>query len=180
MGDLQPGRLLHHPDDGGDAARAAGKTDIQTAEQAAEALKPIAGECGVLPVQPRHHRHRPARRAGAGGLGRLCRRRGARLAHRARAHRRARPRPFYAVIALAIAARRRASTSSPLDPIKALIWSAVLNGVIAVPIMAAMMIVATPRKLMGAFVAARWQRRARLGQRRRCMAAAAVAMFVLM
>ena len=64
---------------------AAGKTDIQTAEQAAEALKPIAGDAafflfslgligtGLLAVP------------GAGGLGRLCRRRGARLAHRARA-----------------------------------------------------------------------------------------------
>ena len=30
---------------------------------------------------------------------------------------------------------------SPIDPIKALFWSAVINGVIAVPIMAAMMVV---------------------------------------
>lgn len=32
---------------------------------------------------------------------------------------------------------------SPLDPIKALVWSAVINGVIAVPILVAMMIVAS-------------------------------------
>ena len=32
---------------------------------------------------------------------------------------------------------------SPLDPIKALFWSAVINGVIVVPILVAMMIVAS-------------------------------------
>ncbi|MDB5672742.1 MAG: iron transporter [Alphaproteobacteria bacterium] len=42
---------------------------------------------------------------------------------------------------------------SPLDPIKALFWSAVINGIAAVPIMAAMMVVVTRRKLMGKFVA---------------------------
>ena len=38
---------------------------------------------------------------------------------------------------------------SNLNPIQALLWSAVLNGVAAVPIMAAMMIVASSRKIMG-------------------------------
>jgi Mn2+/Fe2+ NRAMP family transporter len=42
---------------------------------------------------------------------------------------------------------------SPIDPIKALYWSAVLNGVIAVPIMAALMVVAGSRKRMGKFCA---------------------------
>jgi Mn2+/Fe2+ NRAMP family transporter len=42
---------------------------------------------------------------------------------------------------------------SPLDPIKALFWSAVINGIAAVPLMAAMMVVATRRTLMGKFVA---------------------------
>ena len=42
---------------------------------------------------------------------------------------------------------------SPIDPIKALFWSAVLNGVISVPIMAAMMIVASRKQQMGEFVA---------------------------
>ena len=32
---------------------------------------------------------------------------------------------------------------SPLDPIKALVWSAVVNGVIVVPVLVAMMIVAS-------------------------------------
>lgn len=45
---------------------------------------------------------------------------------------------------------------SPLDPIKALFWSAVVNGVIAVPIMAAMMLVASRHVTMGKFTASRW------------------------
>ena len=47
---------------------------------------------------------------------------------------------------------------SPLDPIKALFWSAVINGIIAVPIMGAMMIFATRRDEMGVFVATLAQR----------------------
>lgn len=42
---------------------------------------------------------------------------------------------------------------SPLDPIRALIWSAVINGVTAVPIMAAVMWVATRKDQMGRFTA---------------------------
>jgi NRAMP (natural resistance-associated macrophage protein)-like metal ion transporter len=42
---------------------------------------------------------------------------------------------------------------SPLDPIRALFWSAVINGVIAVPIMACMMIVVGRHKAMGRFAA---------------------------
>jgi NRAMP (natural resistance-associated macrophage protein)-like metal ion transporter len=42
---------------------------------------------------------------------------------------------------------------SPISPMKALFWSAVLNGVIAVPIMAAMMVVVSRRKAMGRFTA---------------------------
>jgi hypothetical protein len=38
-----------------------------------------------------------------------------------------------------------------LDPIKALVWSAIVNGVISVPIMAAMMLVGQSRKLMGLY-----------------------------
>lgn len=38
---------------------------------------------------------------------------------------------------------------SPVDPIQALFWSAVLNGIVAVPIMAAMMYVAGKRQIMG-------------------------------
>lgn len=67
---------------------------------------------------------------------------------------------------------------SPLDPIKALFWSAVINGVVAVPIMAAMMMVVSRRSAMGKFTASRrllffgWTATA-------VMAVAAIAMIVL-
>ncbi len=38
-----------------------------------------------------------------------------------------------------------------LDPVKALFWAAVINGVVAVPLMVMMMIMATAPKVMGAF-----------------------------
>jgi Mn2+/Fe2+ NRAMP family transporter len=38
-----------------------------------------------------------------------------------------------------------------LDPIKALVWSAVVNGIISVPIMVAMMLIGQSRRLMGGF-----------------------------
>jgi Mn2+/Fe2+ NRAMP family transporter len=41
---------------------------------------------------------------------------------------------------------------TPLDPVKALIWSAVVNGVVAVPIMVMMMVMAARRQVMGDFV----------------------------
>ncbi len=45
---------------------------------------------------------------------------------------------------------------SPIDPIKALFWSAVINGVIAVPMMIVMMLVVSRRSQMGAFIAGSW------------------------
>jgi Mn2+/Fe2+ NRAMP family transporter len=44
---------------------------------------------------------------------------------------------------------------SPLDPIRALFWSAVLNGLAAVPLMAAMMVVVSRHQVMGRFTASR-------------------------
>lgn len=64
---------------------------------------------------------------------------------------------FYAVIVAAMLLALGV-VFSPLDPIKTLFWSAVVNGVISVPIMAAMMVVATRRQEMGDFVAALDQR----------------------
>lgn len=43
----------------------------------------------------------------------------------------------------------------PVDPIKALYWSAVINGVISVPIMAVMMLMASRSDVMGRFVISR-------------------------
>ncbi|MEA2847470.1 MAG: hypothetical protein QOG78_2751 [Rhodospirillaceae bacterium] len=156
---------------------AAGKTDIQTAEQAAEALKPIAGEAAAflfslgligtgllaIPILAGSAAYAAAEARGwQTGLERPL----------------AEARPFYIVIAVAIVLGI-AVDFSPLDPIKALIWSAVLNGVIVVPIMAAMMVVASRRKIMGEFVAALWQRL--LGWAATAiMAVAAIAMFIMM
>jgi Mn2+/Fe2+ NRAMP family transporter len=42
---------------------------------------------------------------------------------------------------------------TPIDPIQMLIWSAVLNGIVAVPIMAVMMVVVSRLSVMGRFSA---------------------------
>jgi NRAMP (natural resistance-associated macrophage protein)-like metal ion transporter len=59
-------------------------------------------------------------------------------------------RGFYSVIGAAVLLGLGIDYS-PIDPIKALYWSAVLNGVIAVPMMAAMMVVASNKRKMGRF-----------------------------
>jgi Mn2+/Fe2+ NRAMP family transporter len=41
---------------------------------------------------------------------------------------------------------------SPIDPIKALFWSAVINGIVAAPVMAIMMLMTRRRDIMGQFV----------------------------
>ncbi|KWA09726.1 Nramp family divalent metal transporter [Burkholderia territorii] len=57
---------------------------------------------------------------------------------------------FYAVIALAIIGGV-VVTFLHFDPIRALYWSAVINGVTAVPIMVVMMLMAGSRRIMGKF-----------------------------
>jgi NRAMP (natural resistance-associated macrophage protein)-like metal ion transporter len=156
---------------------AAGKTDIQSAEQAAEALRPIAGDfafalfslgligTGLLAVPVLAGSVAYAVGEARGwhiGLERPLNE----------------ARPFYLVIALAIVLGIAVDLAN-FDPIEALVWSAVLNGLIVVPIMVAMMVMASRRKLMGEFVAARWQRV--LGWiATAIMTAAAVAMFATM
>ncbi len=44
---------------------------------------------------------------------------------------------------------------TPLDPIRMLVWSAELNGVVAVPLMVMMMMVITNNRIMGKFAASR-------------------------
>ncbi len=126
-----------------------GITDIQTSAQAAEALRPIAGPLAfavfalgivgtgllALPVLAG---------SAAYALGEtLDWRVGlARTPRRARA--------FYATIALATFAGA-ALNFTPLDPIKALFWSAVINGLAAVPIMVIIMLMASRRDVMGRF-----------------------------
>jgi Mn2+/Fe2+ NRAMP family transporter len=65
---------------------------------------------------------------------------------------------------------------SPLDPIKALIFSAVVNGIVAVPVMAMIMLMASRQKVMGQFALRPWLKA--LGWIATVvMAAAAVGMF---
>src|SRR5664279_4434276 len=129
---------------------AAGTTDIQTSSQAAEALKPIAGPfafaiftlgivgTGLLAVPVL---------AGSAAYA-LCEARKwplglARPPLKARA--------FYATIVVATLSGI-AMSFSPLDPIKMLFWSAVINGVVSVPVMAMMMLITSNKTIMGKFV----------------------------
>lgn len=66
-------------------------------------------------------------------------------------------RGFYAVIALSMAVALGVMFS-PISPMKALFWSAVLNGIISVPIIAATMVLAGRRKAMGDYAAPAWER----------------------
>ena len=61
---------------------------------------------------------------------------------------------FYAIIALATLGGV-ALGFAHMDPIKALYWSAVINGVCAVPIMALIVLMVSNHKVMGQFVASR-------------------------
>jgi Mn2+/Fe2+ NRAMP family transporter len=135
---------------------AAGKTDIQTSSDAALALRPVAGDfafllfslgiigTGLLAVPVLAGSAAYAVGEARGWTVGLEKKPGEAVG-------------FYAVIALAIVLGI-AVDYSPIDPIKALYWTAVINGVVSVPIMAAMMIVATRRDLMGKFVATPAQR----------------------
>ena len=154
-----------------------GHTDIQTTEQAAAALKPIAGQwafllfslgvmgTGLLAVPV-------LAGSSAYAVGEVC---GWKTGLELKLNQ---ARGFYAVIAAGILIGVLVDLS-PLDPIKTLFWSAVVNGVIVVPIMVALMIMASRPKQMGKFVATRgqrvfgWSATAMMG-------VAAVAMFVLM
>jgi NRAMP (natural resistance-associated macrophage protein)-like metal ion transporter len=129
---------------------AAGKTDIQTSGDAAEALRPIAGEFAFLLFS-----------LGIIGTGLLAIPVLAGSAAYAIGESRGwkvglENKPweavgFYIVIGLATVLGI-AVDYSPIDPIKALFWTAVINGVISVPIMAAMMIVVSRKHEMGQFV----------------------------
>jgi NRAMP (natural resistance-associated macrophage protein)-like metal ion transporter len=57
---------------------------------------------------------------------------------------------FYSVITVAVLLGLGIEFS-PLDPMRALFWSAVINGIVAVPVMAAMMWVGSQRGQMGRF-----------------------------
>ena len=59
---------------------------------------------------------------------------------------------FYSIIALSVLVAL-AIQYSPISPMKALFWSAVINGVVAVPLMVAIMILSSKRSVMGSHTA---------------------------
>ena len=61
-------------------------------------------------------------------------------------------RGFYGVIAVSVLAAMIIQYS-PIPPMKALFWSAVINGVVAVPLVAVVALLASRRSVMGAFTA---------------------------
>jgi NRAMP (natural resistance-associated macrophage protein)-like metal ion transporter len=129
---------------------AAGKTDIQTSAQAAEALRPIAGAfaevifalgivgTGLLAIPVL-----AGATAYAVGEGRRWPVGLARKPKEAVA--------FYSVLALS-AAIGIALNFTTINPISALYWSAVVNGVLAVPVMVLLMIMSRRKDVMGRFV----------------------------
>jgi Mn2+/Fe2+ NRAMP family transporter len=44
---------------------------------------------------------------------------------------------------------------SPISPMKALFWSAVINGIVAVPLMVVIILLASKKSVMGTFTASR-------------------------
>ncbi len=82
---------------------------------------------------------------------------------------------FYGVLILASIAGM-ALNLTPLDPIKALYWSAVINGVVAVPLMIVMMLMSFRADVMGDFTLP-WYLKLFGWMATASMAAAAVVMF---
>ena len=123
-----------------------GLTDIQTSAQAAEALRPIAGKFAYLLFS-----------LGIIGTGMLALPVLAGSAAYAvgealkqpvgLSRRPGKARVFYTVIAFATLVGAILNLT-PIDPIKALFWSAVLNGVVAVPVMVLLMLMAANPKVM--------------------------------
>jgi Mn2+/Fe2+ NRAMP family transporter len=129
---------------------AAGITDIQTSAQAAEALRPLGGPMAFLLFS-----------LGIVGTGMLAVPVLAGSAAYAVAESfdwqsgmdRKLPEAlgFYGIIGIATIGGV-ALTFTHLDAVRALVWSAEINGIIAVPIMAVMMILASRADVMGTFV----------------------------
>ena len=132
----------------------AGKTDIQTSAQAAEALKPIAGAfAGIIfalgivgtgllaiPVLAGSTAYAVGEsQRWLVGLDRKPREAAA----------------FYSVLALS-ATIGIALNFTAIDPIEALYWSAVINGVLAVPVMILLMAMSRRTDVMGDFRISGW------------------------
>jgi Mn2+/Fe2+ NRAMP family transporter len=131
----------------------AGITDIDTAARAASALRPLAGEfayilfaLGILgvgligvPVLAGSGAYALAETMGWNtGLERKA----------------TDARGFYGIIAVSVLAGLGIQYL-PISPMKALFWSAVINGVVAVPLMAVIILLASKKSVMGIYVASR-------------------------
>jgi len=126
-----------------------GKTDIQTSSDAAQALRPLAGKLAfalfaagiigtgllALPVLAGATAY-----AASGAFGQ----RGG-LEHKPQ-----KAKFFYGVLIVASLAGI-ALNLTPLDPIKALYWSAVINGVAAVPLMVLIVLLVSRKSVMGEY-----------------------------
>ena len=127
-----------------------GITDIQTSAQAATALRPIAGDFAFMLFS-----------AGIIGTGMLAipvlagssayAMAGAFKWKASLERKPMRAKQFYGIIAVSTLIGIGLGFTT-LDPIKALYWSAVINGVISVPIMVVMMLMAARSEIMGQFV----------------------------
>ena len=131
----------------------AGITDITTAAQAANALRPLAGQfafllfaLGILgvgfigvPVLAGSGAYALSEAAGWNwGLERRV----------------IDARGFYGVIAVSVLAAL-VIQYLPISPMKALFWSAVINGIVAVPLMAAIILLVSKKSIMGPYIASR-------------------------
>jgi Mn2+/Fe2+ NRAMP family transporter len=132
---------------------ASGVTDIETAAQAANALRPLAGDfafmlfaLGILgvgmigvPVLAGSAGYAVSEAMGwKWGL--------ERKAHDARG--------FYGVIAVSVLTGLLIQYS-PINPMRALFWSAVINGIVAVPLIVVIILLARRKSVMGVFVASK-------------------------
>jgi Mn2+/Fe2+ NRAMP family transporter len=131
----------------------AGVTDINTAAQAASALRPLAGNfafivfaLGILgvgligvPVLAGSGAYALAEVMGwKEGLERKA----------------TDARGFYGVIAVSVLVGL-VIQYSPISPMKALFWSAVINGIVAVPLMVVIILLVSKKSVMGAYTASR-------------------------
>jgi len=131
----------------------AGVTDISTAAQAASALRPLAGNfayllfaLGILgvgligvPVLAGSGAYALSEAMGwKEGLERKV----------------SDARGFYGIIAVSVLAGLGIQYS-PISPMKALFWSAVINGIVAVPLLVVIIILVSKKSVMGAFTASR-------------------------
>jgi NRAMP (natural resistance-associated macrophage protein)-like metal ion transporter len=126
-----------------------GQTNVQTAAEAAKALEPVAGKAAAFLFT--------LGLVGTGLLGvPVLAGSAAYAVAEAAAWRRGmdtkphQARNFYMVIAASMLIGV-ALTFSPIDPIRLLLWSAVINGLLAPPLIIIVMMICNNRKVMGSF-----------------------------